>query len=71
MVMGPKVGDMRMYLSVGVLYSFIGVARMMSEPCVICSPDVDTWVQLRVIIRSLAGGGVSVVRLGMICWPSF
>ena len=43
MVMGPKVGDMRMYLSAGVLCSFIGVSEMMSESCAIYSPDVDAY----------------------------
>ena len=70
-VMGPKVGDTRTYMFVGVLYSLTGVAGMASEPCAICSPDVDVWVRIRVSIGSLAGGVVLVVCLGMICRPSF
>ena len=69
--MGPKIGDARMYLFDGILCSLKGVPGMTSEQCAVCSPDVDVWVQLRVSIGSLVGGGVLVVCLGMICRPSF
>ena len=69
--MAPKVGDTRMDLFTGIICSIAGVAGMMYEHCVVCSHDIDVLVQLRVSIRSLAGGGVLVVLLGMICRPSF
>ena len=45
-MIGPRVGDTRMYLIPGVLCYCAGVAAMMSKPCATCSPEVDALVQL-------------------------
>ena len=55
--MGPRMGDMRTYMFVGVICSFPKVVGTVSKICAICSPDVDVWARLQVIIISLAGGG--------------
>ena len=42
-VMGPRMGDMRMHLSDWVVSSSPGAIGTLFEPCVIFSPDVDSW----------------------------
>ena len=43
-IMGPKVGDTRMYLPLEVLCSVIGVTGLMDESCIGCSMDEDVCV---------------------------
>ena len=57
-MIGPIVGDTRIYMVLEVPYPCAGMDGMMSEPFATCSHEVDALARLRVMIGSLAGGGV-------------